>query len=67
MFDEELNRIAEQVGSRQKAFQLVGLYYKLARFYLPLRPEDPEPPVWRVIEGAQHRVQSVAHFHIAVA
>ncbi|MBA4416732.1 MAG: DNA methyltransferase [Syntrophus sp. (in: bacteria)] len=49
VFDDELNRIAKNVGTRKKAFELVKLDKGLVRFYLPLRPEDPEEPVWSVI------------------
>jgi hypothetical protein len=56
VFDDELNRIAEQVGSRAKAFQLVALDHKLVRFYLPLKPEDPEQPVWSVIRQLAEQI-----------
>src|SRR5947209_1095053 len=49
VFDDELNRIALEVGSRTKAFKLVEKDRKLVRFYLPLKPEDPGQPVWSVI------------------
>src|SRR5205823_3390548 len=49
VFDDELNRIAQEVGSRAKAFKLVEKDHKLVRFYLPLKPENPEEPVWSVI------------------
>ena len=57
VFDDELNRIAAEVGSRAKAFQLVKLdWHKvtdkkkaMVRFFLPLLPDDPEEPVWSVI------------------
>lgn len=49
VFDDELNRIAEQVGSREKAFKLVAKDHKLVRFYLPLKPKDPGEPVWSII------------------
>src|SRR4051812_18516113 len=49
VFDDELDRIAEEVGSRTKAFALVKHDKKLVRFYLPLEPEDPEDSVWSVI------------------
>src|SRR5262245_43604753 len=49
VFDDELNRIAEKVGSRAKAFQLVENDRKLVRFYLPLKPKDPNDEVWSVI------------------
>ena len=49
VFDDELNRIAAEVGSRKKAFALVKADPKLVRFYLPLVPDAPEQPVWSVI------------------
>jgi type I restriction enzyme M protein len=49
VFDDELNRIAVEVGSRAKAFKLVERDHKLVRFYLPLKPKDPEDAVWSVI------------------
>jgi len=49
LFDDELNRIASEVGSQKKAFQLAKQDHKLVRFYLPLVPDDPEQPVWSVI------------------
>ena len=36
VFDDEINRIAREVGSRKKAFQLARANHKLVRFYLPL-------------------------------
>lgn len=36
VFDDELNRIAKEVGSRKKAFQLAKRDHKLVRFYLPI-------------------------------
>ncbi|MBD3156472.1 N-6 DNA methylase, partial [Candidatus Peregrinibacteria bacterium] len=50
VFDDEINRIAENVGSREKAFKLVGMDKNLVRFYLPLIPENAEKDdVWSVI------------------
>jgi type I restriction enzyme M protein len=49
VFDDEVNRIAKEVGSRAKAFKLVKADKKLVRFFLPLKPEDPDKPVWSVI------------------
>jgi type I restriction enzyme M protein len=56
VFDDELNRIAAEVGSRQKAFQLVAADHKLVRFYLPLVPGDPEQPVWNVIRKLADKI-----------
>ncbi|CAK6694913.1 hypothetical protein IFHNHDMJ_01721 [Synechococcus sp. CBW1107] len=56
VFDDELNRIAAEVGSRQKAFQLVAADPKLVRFYLPLVPKDPEQPVWSVIRKLSDKI-----------
>lgn len=36
VFDDELNRIAAEVGSRKKAFQLAKADHKLVRFYRTL-------------------------------
>jgi type I restriction enzyme M protein len=68
VFDDELNRIAAEVGSRHKAFQLVAADPKLVRFYLPLVPGDPEQPVWSVIrmladkigEGVTTQMRAIA-------
>jgi type I restriction enzyme M protein len=49
VFDDELNRIAKEVGSRAKAFKLVKHDKKLVRFFLPLEPKNPDHAVWSVI------------------
>jgi hypothetical protein len=57
VFDDEMNRIAAEVGSRAKAFQLVKLdWHKvtdkkkaMVRFFLPLLPDNPDEPIWSVI------------------
>jgi type I restriction enzyme M protein len=49
VFDDELNRISKEVGSRAKAFKLVERDHKLVRFYLPLKPENPDDSIWSVI------------------
>jgi len=56
VFDDELNRIAREVGSRKKAFALVKADPKLVRFYLPLEPDDPDDPVWSVIRRLSDRI-----------
>ena len=56
VFDDELNRIAAEVGSRKKAFQLAKRDHKLVRFFLPLEPADPEEPVWSVIRKLSDKI-----------
>jgi type I restriction enzyme M protein len=56
VFDDELNRIAKEVGLRKKAFQLAKADHKLVRFYLPLVPDDPEQPVWSVIRKLSDKI-----------
>lgn len=56
VFDDELNRIADQVGSRGKAFKLVERDRNLVRFYLPLEPDNPDDPVWSVIRKLSDRI-----------
>src|SRR5713101_864617 len=56
VFDDELNRIAEEVGSRAKAFKLVKHDKKLVRFYLPLEPKNPEDAVWSVIRTLSDKI-----------
>ena len=56
VFDDELNRIAGEVGSRAKAFRLVEKDHKLIRFYLPLKPQDLNDPVWSVIRKLTGKV-----------
>lgn len=56
VFDDELNRIAKEVGSRAKAFKLVKHDKKLVRFYLPLEPKNPDDTVWSVIRTLSDKI-----------
>ena len=56
VFDDEINRIAQEVGSRAKAFKLAARDKKLVRFYLPLQPTDPAQPVWSVIRTLSGKI-----------
>ncbi|MBI5571113.1 MAG: SAM-dependent DNA methyltransferase [Desulfomonile tiedjei] len=56
VFDDEVNRIAEEVGSREKAFKLVKRDKKLVRFYLPLEPKNANDPVWSVIRTLSDKI-----------
>lgn len=65
VFDDELNRIAEKVGSREKAFKLVEKDHKLVRFFLPLKPQDLQQPVWSVIRKLTGKIGEnlTTHLH----
>jgi len=56
VFDDELNRIAKEVGGRTKAFKLVKRDKKLVRFYIPLEPANPEEPVWSVVRRLADKI-----------
>ena len=56
VFDDELNRISEEVGTRAKAFRLVKHDKKLVRFYLPLEPKNPDDSVWSVIRTLSDKI-----------
>jgi len=56
VFDDEINRIAAEVGTRKKAFQLARADHKLVRFYLPLLPDDPEQPIWSAIRKLSDKI-----------
>ena len=56
VFDDKINRIAQEVGSRAKAFKLVKHDKKLVRFFLPLEPKNPDDLVWSVIRTLSTRI-----------
>lgn len=56
VFDDEINRIAREVGGRAKAFKLVERDKKLVRFYIPLKPANPDEPVWSVIRKLADKI-----------
>src|SRR3989337_720516 len=57
VFDDEINRIARQVGSRAKALKLIEKDHKLVRFYLPLIAKDPEKDdTWSIIRTLTDKV-----------
>lgn len=73
VFDDELNRIAKEVGSpacagtadrRAKAFKLVKQDKKLVRFYLPLQPVNPDEPVWSVIRKLSDKIGEQLTTHL---
>jgi type I restriction enzyme M protein len=64
VFDDEVNRIAAEVGTRAKAFKLVKHDKKLVRFYLPLVPKDAEDPVWSVIRTLSEKIGEELTTHL---
>jgi type I restriction enzyme M protein len=51
VFDDEVNRLAEEFGSRTLVLKLLDKDRKLVRFYLPFRPVDSEKePTWNAIK-----------------
>lgn len=57
VFDDEIDRIAEKVKTRTKALQLVERDKSLVRFYMPVRPQDPEKETtWDVIRTLSDRI-----------
>ncbi len=56
VFDDEINRIAQEVGSRAKGFKLVKHDKKLVRFFLPLAPKNPDDAVWSIIRTLSDRI-----------
>ena len=64
VFDDELNRIAQEVGSRAKAFKLVKRDKKLVRFYLPLEPKNPDDAVWSVIRTLSDKIGEQLTTHL---
>ena len=64
VFDDELDRMAKEVGSRAKAFKLVKHDKKLVRFFLPLEPKNPDDPVWSVIRTLSDKIGEQLTTHL---
>jgi type I restriction enzyme M protein len=64
VFDDEVNRIAAKVGSREKAFALVKADKKLVRFYIPLEPDDRTASVWSVIRSVSTQIGQELTSHL---
>lgn len=57
VYDDEVSRIAEKVKTRTKALQLVARDKSLVRFYLPIKPNDPEKDsTWEVIRTLSDKI-----------
>jgi type I restriction enzyme M protein len=64
VFDDEVNRIAKEIGSRAKAFKLVKHDKKLVRFFLPLEPKNPEDAVWSIIRTLSNKIGEQLTTHL---
>jgi type I restriction enzyme M protein len=64
VFDDEINRIAQEVGSRAKAFKLVKHDKKLVRFFLPLEPKNPDDSVWSIIRTLSDKIGEQLTTHL---
>ena len=64
VFDDEIDRIAKEVGSRAKAFRLVKHDKKLVRFHLPLQPSNPDDRVWSVIRTLSDKIGEQLTTHL---
>lgn len=51
VYDDRVTSIAQQAGSRERAFKLIERDNELVRFYLPFRPKNPDDSVWSVIRN----------------
>lgn len=57
VYDDEVNRIAGNVGNRTKAFALIEKDRKLVRFYLPFKPSNLEnEEVWTEIRKLSNKI-----------
>ena len=64
VFDDELNRIAKEVGGRAKAFKVVKRDKKLVRFFIPLEPVDADDPVWSVVRKLADKIGEQLTTHL---
>lgn len=64
VFDDEVDRIAKEVGGRAKAFKLVERDKKLVRFYIPLKPADPDESVWSVVRKLADKIGEQLTTHL---
>ena len=64
VFDDEINRIAQEIGSRAKGFKLVKHDKKLVRFFLPLAPKNPDDAVWSIVRTLSDKIGEQLTTHL---
>ena len=56
VFDDEVQRITDKIGKKEKALKLIEKDRKLIRFYIPLRPDNLDDPTWSVIRKLSSKI-----------
>lgn len=57
VFDDEVNKIAKNVGSRTEALKRIDADHSRVRFYLSIRPKNPEAQeTWDVIRSLSNNI-----------
>lgn len=57
VFDDEVNKIAKNVGSRTEALKRIDADHSRVRFYLSIRPKNPETQeTWDVIRSLSNNI-----------
>ena len=56
VFDDEVQRITDKIGEKEKALKLIEKDRKLIRFYIPLRPDNLDDPTWSVIRKLSSKI-----------
>lgn len=56
VFDDEVQRITDKIGGKEKTLKLIEKDRKLIRFYIPLRPENIEDATWSVIRKLSTKI-----------
>lgn len=56
VFDDEVQRITDKIGNKEKALKLIEKDRKLIRFYIPLKPDSFDDPTWSVIRKLSTKI-----------
>lgn len=64
VFHDELERIAEDVGSSARALKLVTRDQNHVRFHLPVQTENPDAVVWSVVRKLSDKIGEQLTTHL---
>lgn len=57
VYEDEIDRISKKVGNHSKALKLIESDKSLVRFYIPIKPDDPEKEsTWSVIRTLSDKI-----------